>query len=492
MMKKWEGMNETIAGFKERLIKKWSQISTFYKIGFAIFLLFLLLFGVFFTTCQTTKLSIPEDTIDFAFGANFNQKHYFETPIYEPLASHLPENKLPKSTSLLKYAPNRLHQGRQGSCVGWACSYVAHTVLYAAANRRSPNSVAFSPAFCFNQIAGPNCEGAYLTDALTILRDVGNLPIRHFNYDKQTCQIVPTSKELQQARRFRIGGFYRLTQGASLRPNLQAIRQHLAAGVPVVAGVQVGGTFLHQMQNRSMWIPTQQDYKKNDFFGHAMAIVGYDDELYGGAFQLVNSWGWEWGKSGTTWVTYRDFLHFVEEVYSFFPEDTQSKKDRKRLVGKIQLVEGGTNHRLKMRASADGIFKIMEPTDAIQALELMVENQTASFVYVLAERENDESEVVFPHSKIHSAYCGIRGTRAFSLKKLSTNMAVIFSKRALNWENVNNLINASRQATFSEKLKEVLALEEVEEVSFRDGKSIRFQAKLAGRNTVTVIIKKEE
>ena len=42
--------------------------------------------------------------------------------------------------------------------------------------------------------------------------------------------------------------------------------------------------------------------------GHAMVIVGYDDNLAytggTGAFKVLNSWGTDWGNSGYFWLTY--------------------------------------------------------------------------------------------------------------------------------------------------------------------------------------------
>ena len=457
----------------------------------------LVLFLLFLKKCHQPKNAITVENIDYAFGANFDQKHYFLTETYEPLAHHLPENKLPKSISLLQYAPNRLHQGRQGSCVGWACSYVAHTVLYAAANRRAPNSVAFSPAFCFNQVAGSDCEGAFLKEALEVLCTVGNLSLRQFNYDEQTCRIKPTPEEIKQAQRFKIGGFYRLTQGVnSNKPDIHSIRQHLAKGVPVVAGIQVGGTFLHQMHSRSMWVPTQQDYEKEAFFGHAMAIVGYDDELDGGAFQLVNSWGSDWGQSGVTWIAYRDFLHFSEEVYSFFPEDTNSKSDRKKLAASVQIMDVETGNSIPMRQLSNGIFQVNEPIWENQQFKILTKNDVACFTYLFMKKDGGDCEVLFPYDKNHSAYCGITGARIFPKKQnlrsenehKYMNFAVVFSKRALNWENVNNLINASRQVSFLAKVQEVLANEQVLEMAFSDGEAIRFETELGGRNAVAMVI----
>lgn len=477
------------------LKEKYRQFPKYFKIGIPVCLFFLLPATCFFLFFKTTTDTAMTPKITYAFGANFNQNEYLNTKIYEPLTPNLPQNNLPDSISLLRYAPNRLHQGRQGSSVGWASSYAAHTTFYAAGHQRSPNSVAFSPSFIFNQITASNCEGAFLKDALEILKTVGNLPLQRFNYNENNCQILPTPEEKQQAQAFKINGYYRLTS-KNEQPDIHAIRQHLAQGVPVVAGLQVGGTFLHQMQSRLMWIPTQQDLKKVDFFGHAMAIVGYDDNLEGGAFQFVNSWGSDWGEQGVTWIRYRDFLHFSEEVYSFYPSGRSAKFSKNKLAGVVQLIDTKTNFPIKLKADSNQVFRPKNPIWSNQQLKILAHNSINCYTYLLQETKNEKSEVLFPYSTKHEAYFGISGSRMFPKKQsLRLNnedkpqhFAIIFSKRALNWENVNNLVNASRQPTFSGKIRETLMLEEVENIEFKDGKSVEFKCDLNDRNTVTVIL----
>ena len=54
--------------------------------------------------------------------------------------------------------------------------------------------------------------------------------------------------------------------------------------------------------------------------GHAMCIIGYDDNIGGGSFKLVNSWGKEWGKSGFCWLRYKD-LEILRVAFSLIPND---------------------------------------------------------------------------------------------------------------------------------------------------------------------------
>jgi hypothetical protein len=41
--------------------------------------------------------------------------------------------------------------------------------------------------------------------------------------------------------------------------------------------------------------------------GHAMCIVGYDDNKFGGSFELLNSYSYQFGDEGYVWISYEDF-----------------------------------------------------------------------------------------------------------------------------------------------------------------------------------------
>ena len=61
--------------------------------------------------------------------------------------------------------------------------------------------------------------------------------------------------------------------------------------------------------------------------GHAMTVIGYDDNAK--AFQLMNSWGAEWGNRGTTWVPYKAFEDWVREAYGLYPMGKAQDADPK-------------------------------------------------------------------------------------------------------------------------------------------------------------------
>ena len=143
----------------------------------------------------------------FSFGALLSEEEYDKAEVFEPLsATYGAGNRLPPAVSLLKYAPKRLHQGQQGSCVGWASSYAARTILQARATGANPNSVVFSPSYLYNQIALDGCNGAYMNNAMETLLQHGDLPFSQFDYNERSCSRKPNQSQANEAAPYRIKG----------------------------------------------------------------------------------------------------------------------------------------------------------------------------------------------------------------------------------------------------------------------------------------------
>src|SRR6187402_3317208 len=122
-------------------------------------------------------------------GCDMKQEVFDQAEVFEPLAYD--RNSLPSQISLEKYAPKRLSQGQQGSCVGWASAYAARTILESAATGQDPNSVRFSPSFLYNQIGSEDCNGSYVVEAMKSMMNVGALSFNEFPYDEDHCDRLP-------------------------------------------------------------------------------------------------------------------------------------------------------------------------------------------------------------------------------------------------------------------------------------------------------------
>ncbi len=434
---------------------------------------------------------------EYSFGAAFSEEEYYKAEVFEPLALGQ-GNRLPASVSLAQYAPKRMQQGRQGSCVGWAGAYAAHTILQAQATGKNPNEVAFSPAYLYNQIALQGCQGAYMQNALQAMVQNGAVPFRLFPYDERSCATAPRSNDLQTGRQFRIRGFNRLTYGErDFKPDIQGIKQHLAQGAPVVIGMMVGGSFMSRMVGQKVWRPGQADYAMQGYSGHAMCVVGYDDNLEGGAFQIMNSWGEDWGDRGIAWVRYRDFERFTKEAYGLYPAGKAGETaDDTRMAVEFGLLDNATQKTIPLKQKEDIVFQTVRPIRKGDKFKVLIANTVECYVYVFAEEADGSSNVLFPYTDKHSPYCGITGTRLFPKDYSMTadqvgnkdRIAVVVSKQALDFRKLNTAINNSRQRSYSARLKEALGNQRIADAGFRAGQTVAFEAKTQEKNIVGTVI----
>lgn len=286
--------------------------------------------------------TLPGDSIEAqvgpppirSLGALHDEARYLKVAGPPPLARG-DFTEIPSRVSLKQFAPSPGNQGQQGSCVGWATAYAARTLLAAkAANITSHSGIrqsTQSPAFIYNQLVNGNCgEGTYTSEALKLMRDDGVLRWSDFPYDEQSCTRLPSASQRAQAGAFRIKGFNRLWGSGGRNKHISA-RRALAAGHPVVIGMGVSETFMRLGPNQPLYIPSSKDilalqdmdaaYDSGYLGGHAMTVVGYDDDLYGGAFEVINSWGETFGDGGYVWITYSDFNGFMHGGYEVVPLD---------------------------------------------------------------------------------------------------------------------------------------------------------------------------
>ncbi len=432
---------------------------------------------------------------NFNLGAQFDEEKYLETEIFEPLAYG--QSGIPSSYSLVNYAPPRRNQGRQGSCVGWASAYAARSILYARETGKDPSAVSFSPSFLYNHIAIPrsNCQGSYLPDAMDFMKRVGALPLSQFPYDPSTCRLRASQQEARVAANFRTRGFQRLTQRGN-RPDMQAIKQYIAKGGPVVIGMEVGGSFMQAMEGQKLWRPGRKDKSKSGYGGHAMCVIGYDDNLGGGAFQIMNSWGPEWGENGVAWVTYKDFDYFVMEAYGLYPMGQKVQANKDRLAVQFGLVLNNSMRNIQLRNTGGNTFKTMEAIRKGDRFKIQVNNSVECYTYVFGMETEGSSYVLFPYTAKHSPYCGITGVRLFPKDYSMVPddigntdfMAVVVSKNELDYRQLNDAINRASGSNYAEKVNAALASRSIPGIAFQGGNTVAFNGRVSGGKDAVAVI----
>lgn len=443
------------------------------------------------------------DNSGLASGCAVDQAKYDKIEVYEALADGS-KNQLPAAVSLLRYAPSRKSQGKQGSCVAWATAYAACSINEARAKGISGDQAAFSPSFLYNQVKQPNCYGSYTNEALTAVTQKGLVPFSKFPYNENDCSKMPDRSLFELAQNYKLKGFNRLTiNDYEYVPSINAIKQHLAQGAPIVISMMSPRSFKYDMWKSDLWkpAPNEKNYtfkyfisnNLTDFGVHAMCIIGYDDKKYGGSFHIMNSWGDNWGKDGNFWVSYENFEKYGIEAYGIYPSEQLLKVDKENDFSvSFGLIDASTNKNILVQALKGNSFQTLSPIKKGSKFKIEVSNSEPCYIYIFGQETDGSTYVLFPYvadnekKSKYSPFCGIVGTRHFPSGKASLKaddignrdyIAVVVSKKELDYQVINTRLNNSNGILIN-RLNMVLSSEQFENPKFEKGTStISFKAK---------------
>ncbi len=250
---------------------------------------------------------------------------------------------------LRAYCPTPQDQGSIGSCTGWASGYGAMSILFAlqknwAGKKDSINTNAFSALFIYNQIREGSCDaGSYIDKAGALLKEKGNLPSKKFDKFKNACDKLPTADELKLASACRIKDYMTLfASDAAERIKIEKTKLSLLQKKPVVIGLLLRKNFDSVRKKDQYWYPDAGDTTFNG--AHAMVVVGYDDGRE--AFEIMNSWGSNWGNDGFVWVKYKDYGRFCSYGIQFIPSNEIIENQPFTLKTKLRAPSFDANDKL--------------------------------------------------------------------------------------------------------------------------------------------------
>ena len=430
----------------------------------------------------------------YGIGATLDEKVYDGTEVYAALS---PDEQLPESVSLERFAPTPGDQGQQGSCVGWGSTYAARTILEAVRTGEDPNKLVFSPAFTYNQIGLQDCQGTYIDKAVDLLTNEGAISFNKFPYNENSCAKQPDNYVLKEASQFKMKGANRLSiSGDDYTCDVNAIRENLAHNAPVVIGMAVGGSFMQDMEGQEIWMPTSYDYNKNGFGGHCMCIIGYDDFKFNddGAFLIQNSWGPKWGKNGRAWVSYRDFVTFASEAYGLYPMPDVTTKDK--LSCSLSLIEKESKRDIELVNKGNNVYSTITPLKINTKFKVEFKNNIPCYVYIFGKEVDNGSYVLFPYTPKHSAYCGVTGTRVFPRnqsmspdeKGTKDYICVLISKNQLDYKTLNEKFNSNKKLDFQTRINQLIKDDLITDVTFNIDNKVNFTANATTKNIVPIII----
>ncbi|HMO39456.1 MAG TPA: C1 family peptidase [Saprospiraceae bacterium] len=449
-------------------------------------------------------------------GLLFDDEAYEAVPLKKPVLKRNYEN-LPANASLKAWCPQPQDQGAYANCVGWAAGYAGRTILEALQSK-SDNKVAiteraFSPDFLYllnKSAADANCQrGISINQALKTMQEKGVPRRQEF---AASCNPNVPASILAKAQPNRIEGFTRLFDKETPDDfRIKIIKKSLAQQKPVIVGVECYESF---KKAGEYW----EGAKDKFVGGHALCIIGYDEQR--AAFEVMNSWGTDWGNQGFTWIRYQDFSSIVKyafELITSSPNNTQASISdlvEKTLSGSLDIVlASGEKVGITIAKMERGIKAVkVAPVKGVNyqtakgypsetRYRLYFTNEEPAYVYVLGSDLTGAVGQVFPPDAHTSAYLSYPGN-AIALpdetwyiemdNTVGTDfIGIVYSLQALNMEMMVEKMNKTT-GTFPEKLQTILGdrLIPNEAITYRTDR-IGFQAKSTGHTALATIIAME-
>lgn len=249
----------------------------------------------------------------------------------------------PSSHNMLQYAPPAYEQ-EGGTCVGWAAGHCAMSIL---ANKSCGDVLPlhkdlgrFDPLFTYtianSGMAEPCDEGMFIGQHFEIQESIGI--VRELFPPELYCDShwlldengIPISSYYQLA-----AAPYKMTHWGWLNTDttgwLQDLKSYLSNDIPLVFGAVVNDNLDFnwnggQIGPDAVW--KYENTENGDAGLHAMCIVGYDDNVAGGAFLVRNSWGDNFGVEGNFWLRYSDFQEVEDETWVLEPDEWWENPDK--------------------------------------------------------------------------------------------------------------------------------------------------------------------
>lgn len=210
-------------------------------------------------------------------------------------------SKISSRVDLRQYASPIEDQGYLGSCTGNAIAGAIELI-----DRKNNKRLDVSRLFIYYQervLEGTvySDNGAYIRDGIKACNKIGAPLESLWPYNQTKWTTNPSLAAYSDAARRKVISYARC-------PDFNSVKTALAAGTPVVVGFDVYSSFetgAWQRPNGTGLMPYPNIGREKYLGGHAVCLVGYDDNLAGGRFIARNSWGTNWADKGYFYMPYQ-------------------------------------------------------------------------------------------------------------------------------------------------------------------------------------------
>jgi hypothetical protein len=224
---------------------------------------------------------------------------------------------LPEGYSLRRFCPLPVMQGDAYVSVGWATSYFQLSTQVNALQNRTDELekqlTAFDPLYlqATKKTDANWCEqGMTIADAYRLMKRNGNKPLMIGPWYHCGEERNPVVEETEYFRSFGIADWRKVD---FMGKGMKALKQALVAGNPVTCGIPLTPAIIDgSALKNGIFQFSSSDLALGH---HAICIIGYNDTLAGGCFEVAMNYGMHYGISGFGYVRYDDFSQFVKETY---------------------------------------------------------------------------------------------------------------------------------------------------------------------------------
>jgi hypothetical protein len=357
----------------------------------------------------------------FGTGLEFNDEAYSEIPSKPKNVSFFDDLADVSQASLKQYVPIVKNQDQYGTCTGWATAYYGRTIVEAKqmrlTNQDDINNISFSPLFTYLNVASAenkiNCQrGSSIHLALKSLKADGSAYYKDYSY---LCDDSIPQEVKDKAKDNVIENYNRLISGnETTLERIENVKRALYNGNPVIIGFNVEKSLYI---TKNLYVPDGQSTGG----GHAMCVIGFDDEKYGGAFEIVNSWGTNWGNNGYFWVKYDDFVALTRYALEIVPKPKPIEEVYNTLAGELRLeLKGGAKMNIvksdvkfkktvlgwqdvvaeeETEEKTLGDYKTVNSYPKETKYRIYAKVDQPSYMYVFYADSSGKNGIIFPHEK---------------------------------------------------------------------------------------------
>jgi hypothetical protein len=410
--------------------------------------------------------ALPVFGQEYGMGAILDPVLYEQTPA-KPVLLSRNYSSIPRSYSLKQYSPIPESQGSLGTCTGWSTAFAARTISESIAlnrtDRQQSSSSAFSPLFSYLGYflligkTSTGKEGANIGLVLKYMVNEGAVRRQPF---EQTTPFLSIFTAYNNSPRYTISDYVRLffywgDTSVPIRKKVDPVKKSLSEGKPVIIGMVIPPSF---QSVKDLWRPWE-NYNENHG-GHAMCVVGYDDDKYGGAFEIQNSWGTRWGDNGYFWIQYQDFANWVDEAYEII-ENLANYEDSVNYAASIEIELYDSAGGMPVSFDRQGFYKTRSSYPSGTDFRFLMTNKYPAYVYAFSsDSSTSDTDRIFPLHRVSPVIDYPDSTIAWpgELDWIQLNdvtgtdyLVVLYSKRALDIDAIEKRF-ANEKGTFPQRV----------------------------------------